>query len=254
MTELSDYCHHHHVAGIFSAHAKKSDGKYRDSTAIGANVDLLLEMFPDEADENVRRFMPMGRMSLDPFALRFNGSGFDQVGGHISIRDRVLAYIELNPGASKRAIRDAIRGTNTLVDEAIDQLAKDGLIENRGTDRGSRYEVSEKGRGTVAARSAARSAEHGETQWGTVSARYRHAQRHDRAPDPLGVYGAARSPEAARETIGGHDLEVFKEKHDHLRREFMDEFPEAFDVREPGEDDDRIEGETFDEYRGRSLK
>ena len=195
MSKLAELCHHEHRAMLCSHHAKKKDGKYRDSTAIGASADLLLEMFPVEADSNIRRFEPMGRMSLEPFALRYTGSGFEQVGGHVAVRDRVLAFVEANPGSSKRRIREAIRGSNPLVDQALDQLSRDGLIADHGTESRSQFNVTENGRGTVAARSAARCGDGGETQWGTVSARSRHGDGTDRAPGPLGVPGAARSPE-----------------------------------------------------------
>ena len=195
MAQLAEVCHHGHRAILASHHAKKSDGHYRDSTAIGANADLLLEMFPDEADPNVRRFSPMGRMTLEPFALCYTGSGFEQVGGHVAVRDRVLAFVEANPDSSKRRIREAIRGSNPLVDQALDQLARDGLIADHGTESRSQFNVTENGRGTVAARSAARCGDGGETQWGTVSARYRHGDGHRPCPVPLRVYGAPRSPD-----------------------------------------------------------
>ena len=202
MAQLAEVCHHGHRAILASHHAKKSDGHYRDSTAIGANADLLLEMFPDEADPNVRRFSPMGRMTLEPFALGYTGSGFDQVGGHVAVRDRVLSFVEANAGSSKRRIREVIQGSNSLVDQALDQLARDGLIVDHGTESKSQFNVTENGRGTVAARYAARSGEDGETQWGTVSARYRHGDGHRPCPVPLRVYGAPRSFE---ENVGDHN-------------------------------------------------
>ena len=202
MAQLAEVCHHGHRAILASHHAKKSDNHYRDSTAIGANADLLLEMFPVGDDPNIRRFEPMGRMSLEPFALRYTGSGYEQVGGHVAVRDRVLAFIDAKPGSSKRSIRNAIQGSNSFKDDALEQLARDGLIVDRGTERLSQYHVTEEGVGTVAARYAARSGEDGEMQWGTVSARYRHGDGHRPCPVPLRVYGAARSPKTAQRATG----------------------------------------------------
>jgi hypothetical protein len=184
MSALADLCHHSRVAVFVSHHARKSDGKFRDSTAIAAGCDLMVEMHGDESDRFVRRFEPVGRMSLEPFALRFTGSAYEVVGGHVSIRDRVLALVEAEPGISKRRVRDSIVGTNSVIDEGLALLVRDGLVEDRGDDRGSKYHVTEKGTGTVAARCAARSNENGKTQYGTVSARYRHGDRHARAADP----------------------------------------------------------------------
>jgi len=225
MTTLSDLCHHKHVSIILSHHAKKADGKYRDSTAIGANADLILEMFGDDVDPTVRRFEARGRMTVEPFALKFTDEVYEPVGGgHLSIRDRVLRFISQNPGSSKRKIRTAITGTNALKDQATGQLETDGMIENRGSGNGTAWHTTEKGLGTVSARSSARSGEQGETQWGIVSAQFRHGERTTVCRSPLGGWESARCPDTPENgTPGTQD-------------------------REPGCDDDRLPSESWEEF------
>ena len=41
---LTHYAHESGVALILVHHGRKADGKYRDSSAIGAAVDVILEM------------------------------------------------------------------------------------------------------------------------------------------------------------------------------------------------------------------
>jgi len=200
MTKLSEMCHHEHRAMMTSHHAKKSDGTYRDSTAIGANADLILEMHIGDADPNVRRFNARGRMTVDDFALRFNGTDYDSVGGSISIRDRVLAFVEANPDSSKRKIRDGVHGDNTLIDRSLGQLETDGLISNKGGEKCSKMRVTENGTSTVAARCAARCGDHGGIQWSKAPARSQHGIQHGCVLPTLRGIGSSTVSEAAHQT------------------------------------------------------
>jgi hypothetical protein len=115
-----------------NAHARKSDGKYRDSSAIGANVDQILEMELDKDEPTIRGFAPKGRWLIPPFRIRFDGSEYHLVTGDISHETKVLFHIQSDPGCSKRAIRDEVGGRATDTDAAIDRLIRAEAIENRG--------------------------------------------------------------------------------------------------------------------------
>ncbi len=139
MLELVELARRYKVAIVILHHARKSDGSYRDSSAIAAAVDVLIEMSPDDKDDQVRHFKPKGRWTVQPYSLRWTGTTYESVGGELSIRDRVYRYITDHPGCSKRAIRDNVSGNNPTKDKAIEQLLGDGLIEDRGGSNGAKY-------------------------------------------------------------------------------------------------------------------
>jgi putative DNA primase/helicase len=113
-------------------HARKSDNTYRDSTAVGANVDVILEMAKVEGDPTARAFRPQGRWAMEPFTLRLVGGHYEIGAGSVSTETLVLFFIQGHPGCSMKAVRDGVQGKAAEVDAALAGLLRQGLVEDRG--------------------------------------------------------------------------------------------------------------------------
>lgn len=146
MLELVGLARQYNVAIVILHHGKKLDGSYRDSSAIGASVDAIIEMSTDDKDDYVRKFKPRARWTVEPFSMRWTGTTYEWVDGETSIhnrkgliQDQVYRHIEKHLGCSKNAIRKNVKGKATDIDRAIDSLIADGRIENRGGKTGASY-------------------------------------------------------------------------------------------------------------------
>jgi hypothetical protein len=122
-------------------HSRRSDGRYRDSSAIGAGVDAILEMATG-ADASVRTFQVRARWSSAPFAVRLlgipgdsaNPLRYDLESGELSIDARVLLFVERHPGCSTRALREGVSGRSRAIQDATQRLLDRGALENRGKE------------------------------------------------------------------------------------------------------------------------
>ena len=121
-------------------HGQKSGGGYRDSTAIGANSDVILEM--TEAPGDVRRFKARGRIHVESFDVRRVREGFQLVGGPEPIEARVHRFVEGHPRVSKTKIRSGVGGKGEDVDAAVGRLVAAGKIHNVGTEHRHAYEIT----------------------------------------------------------------------------------------------------------------
>lgn len=120
---------------IFLHHSRKSDGAYRDSSGIGAAVDMILEMKGDSTDARARKIKAIGRFPLENFTVRLDetGSAYDLV--HVDgedLRPLVLLHLFEHPEESKRGVRESVKGDNKSVDEALEDLERIGIVENAG--------------------------------------------------------------------------------------------------------------------------
>lgn len=128
------------AAMLILHHARKSDGQYRDSTAIGANVDMILEM--TEGDDGVRKIKARGRWDVGDYAVRLAGAQFELVSGELSIDAQILLYVERNPECSTRDVRANVKGKRANeIDAAIRRLLEAGALVNVGDTRGRRLKV-----------------------------------------------------------------------------------------------------------------
>jgi hypothetical protein len=119
MVQFTALARDHDLAVLLLAHSRKSDGAYRDSTAIGAGVDVILEM-STPLDDTVARFIKArARWAMTPFTVRRTGHGYDLSGGELSTDARVLLHIEREPGLSKQRLREAVGGRAADVDMAL---------------------------------------------------------------------------------------------------------------------------------------
>lgn len=122
-------------------HARKTDGKYRDSSAIGAGVDMILEMFEVENDPTLRLFKPRGRWTVDPFGVRFDeiAMSYALSTGELPLETRVLDFIRRTPGCSQNALRKAITGKREAVDAAVAALIRRELVKDDTRGGGHAY-------------------------------------------------------------------------------------------------------------------
>lgn len=120
-------------------HSKKSDGRYRDSTAIGAGVDMILEMDIPKNAPRVRDITPKGRWPLPKYSVSYDGMSYELVGEELDVKAQVLAFISKNSRSSMRAIREGVPRRKTEVDGAVRELKAEGKIENAGSSTSHKY-------------------------------------------------------------------------------------------------------------------
>lgn len=120
------------AAVLLLHHARKSDGAYRDSTAIGAGVDVIALMSEDGQDADVRRIKVKARWAVPDYSVRMMSGRYELSSGEVSLDARVLLHIESHPGTSMRALRSAITGANTAIDAAVSRLIERGALQDHG--------------------------------------------------------------------------------------------------------------------------
>jgi len=136
-----------HVGLVLVHHGQKEDGCYRDSTAIGGGVDMLLALSAGDV-QGVRKLTPVGRWELEPMSYRIKDATdewpatFQLTSGDLSIDTMVLMYIEANPGCTTNDVKGRIKARAVEVGSALHRLAGKA-IENRGSERRSSWYVKE---------------------------------------------------------------------------------------------------------------
>lgn len=144
MEELERLARVFDVAFLIIHHSRKSDNRYRDSTAIGGGVDVILEMHPGERD-NERRIKVSGRFGMGDFAFRLlDGEGpptYELIGKDESLNVRIKRYLRRHPGASTREVRENVRGTSADIADMLEQLEEQGVVENRGAAGGHEWSL-----------------------------------------------------------------------------------------------------------------
>lgn len=135
------------VAIVIIHHARKQDGRYRDSSAIGGAVDLICEMFaPDEdADPPKRQMRARGRVPVRDVTFRLvtvdgpNGtkipSGYvrDHAGAQpTTLPEKIVAHVAAHPGCSTHAVAHAIGARKQVVVDELDRLQTAGRLANTG--------------------------------------------------------------------------------------------------------------------------
>jgi len=124
-------------ASLLLHHSRKSDGKYRDSTAIGANVDIILEMFGE--DDEPRTIKGKGRFPIPEIRVKLEPDGFTIIESAAEFEKRVLAFVEEHPKCSMRDLREGVEGKNADLARVRDKLLKEGLIANVGPSSQHQY-------------------------------------------------------------------------------------------------------------------
>ena len=86
------------AAGILLHHSTKATGRYRDSSAIGAGVDAILELNTPAEDPVVRVVRARGRMVMSDFRLRFVDPWYQLDSTEAPLELRVYRVVESRPG------------------------------------------------------------------------------------------------------------------------------------------------------------
>lgn len=137
---LTDLSHQTDVALIIIHHARKADGKYRDSSAIGGAVDIIAEVFPPEecaiTDPTRRRVRPIGRVPARGVDFRFDGHEYTLVDPSVEtkapLEQRIQFVVRDRPGCSANDVCDAIGDQRSHVLPRIASMIASGLILNDG--------------------------------------------------------------------------------------------------------------------------
>lgn len=145
MARLTRLARDQAVAVLLLHHGTKKDGKYRDSTAIGAGVDVILEM-SEGAESSMRTVKARARWPVDDFGLRLvNGSDrprFELSRGELSLDARIIMYLENNPRSSTRAVRENVEGKTVDVSTTLNRLDRKGVVGNEGSGNRNAWVVS----------------------------------------------------------------------------------------------------------------
>jgi hypothetical protein len=145
MNQLTRAARDSDTAVLALHHARKSDGTYRDSTAIAAGVDMVIEMH-QIADAPTRRLLkPKGRWMLGDYAVEYRDGEYHMASsGATPIELRVFEFIRANLGCSKGRLRDGVGGRAAEIDRALDVLVDRGLVVDGGTANARKFFPAEK--------------------------------------------------------------------------------------------------------------
>ncbi len=142
MAALTKLARDFNCAVLILHHARKSDGTYRDSTAIGANVDCIIEMRPDDRDSAVRHLKARARFPVPECRIRFSGSGYElaeTVEPEEALRSAVKRYVNEHPGCSLYELRQGVHvGSYQAKGTIATELVADGVLREERGPRGAR--------------------------------------------------------------------------------------------------------------------
>ena len=178
---LGEYAHRTGCGILLNHHASRATGEYRDSTAIGGYVDLIVEMYGRGQDESaqgsVRSFKVLGRLAgLPDFKVRYLGDRFVLEDAAASLEDRVVGFVadheKDSKPPSKTAIREGLGGNHGAVDSAIASALANGRVcdVNGASSHGYRLARPTSGQNSHSAQVPARMAPTSETLVGLEGA------------------------------------------------------------------------------------
>ena len=128
-------------ASLLLHHAKKSDGTYRDSTAIGAAVDVILEMSGEGSDP--RTIKSRGRLhEVSEIRIKLDDNEYHLVETLADVKERLFDFIATHPRCTMRAIYDGVGARAKEVTKARDLLLKEGRIANMSNGQEHLYIAS----------------------------------------------------------------------------------------------------------------
>ncbi|HUG00888.1 MAG TPA: AAA family ATPase [Longimicrobiales bacterium] len=123
---------HEFDAGVLLLHhGRREDGRYRGATAIGGEVDVILEM-DEGADPGERKIRAVGRFPMESFAVRRTGSEFELAGGELAVDARVLVHVSRSPRCSQREVESSVTGRAKDIREAVERLLAAGTLVDEG--------------------------------------------------------------------------------------------------------------------------
>jgi hypothetical protein len=146
---LTDLSHTTAVALIVIHHARKADGKYRDSSAIGGAVDIIAEVYPPDefatTDPSRRRVRPVGRVPARGVDFRYDGHEYTLVDPSgpqkAPIDQRIQAIVRDRPGCSANDVAEAVGEQRQQTLTRITHMIASGLLVNDGNSRLARLRL-----------------------------------------------------------------------------------------------------------------
>lgn len=155
LTPLVKFVHTTETALVILHHGNKSNSGYRGSVAIGAAMDLILEMTEDSDKANARRITAKGRLKVKSYEVLFDeatesfsylgevsalagGGRLDSAAKRQEIKEGVLQAVRANPGVTKTLVRAAVVGNVATIDKALETLVAEGAIRREG-ERGGYF-------------------------------------------------------------------------------------------------------------------
>jgi len=128
MQSLTSIARTFNPAVLILHHAGKAKSGYRDSSAIGAGVDTLVEM-QSGPRKSQRLLAAKGRLGPpEQITAEFAGHTFHRVGKEPDLVKAVLDHLGANPESGKREIREAVGGRGKAADEVLSQLVASGEV------------------------------------------------------------------------------------------------------------------------------
>lgn len=138
---LAELTRQYGVATTFAHHADKAKGEYRDSTAIGAGVDMILSL--KSKDAGIRRVEAKGKRQMGPFEYALTGSErsprLELLGESLSLEERVRRYVEAHPGCTTSAVRREVTGDTSRIPAILHDLEEAAIIRNESQGRGNAW-------------------------------------------------------------------------------------------------------------------
>ena len=138
MSALTRIARDTNAAILLLHHARKSDGRYRDSSAIGAGVDAIIEMSGESGNSNARRLRVQARWRVDDYSIRLVEHRYELTSRNMALEARVLQHVSGHPGCSMRALRKAVGGRTAAIGEAVEQFIDNEVLENHGDEKSMR--------------------------------------------------------------------------------------------------------------------
>lgn len=143
---FKSWCEKWGLSVVALHHATKASGEYRGSTGIGAAVDIMANLREVKGKDDMRLLdLEKSRWSLENVFLKLPTDGAryeqtDELGIVKSLEQRLLDFIEANPGSSTRQIRDGVEGNNSEISGALATLVKQQKVEvTRGAKNARLY-------------------------------------------------------------------------------------------------------------------
>lgn len=139
---LTDVSRQTNAAGWIQIHARKSDGRYRDSGAIAASVDVVVEMFAEKIP-NERRFEVMGRFGTDLFTLAFvDGLYVPLDVDDRTVAERIIDYVRVaRPDPTTNEVCKTIGGRKTATKSILDELVDRRVIDRYEDGSAKRHRI-----------------------------------------------------------------------------------------------------------------
>lgn len=130
-------------------HAKKDGLDYRGSGALGGQVDQIMGF--EEQPDNVRKFHVLGRLEVEDFSARYDGTHYTLVSGAKqmaadALTGLITAAVARNPGASTNRVCEIVGGNREKCRHKIDSLIRLGVLTDAHREkpgRGAKLYVTE---------------------------------------------------------------------------------------------------------------